>query len=351
MSVKKLLTLPPNLVKNFYKLCPEYKDSEWYCDSDPVDCKLGSGAGTARIVEQWQLNTGGEIRDKKIIIHAGGHSRRLPAYATSGKLLTPIPVLRWAWGERLDRNLLAMQLPLYEQLIYQAPDSLTTLIACGDMYIHTNCRNIPTPEADVVCYGMWVDASLASHHGVFMCKHNTPARLDFMLQKPTVTQLSKLGRTHYFLMDSGVWLLSDKAIRLLSEKSKDVQGDYRFYDLYSQFGCALGDNPSKPDNSLSELTVAIVPLTDSQFYHFGTTRELLSSTLSLQNLIYDQRLILRPDTKPNPALFTQNCIMDSRLSECNDNVWVENSHIATGWKLTQDNFVTGVQENNRHITK
>ncbi len=350
MSVKKLLTLPPNLINKFHQLCPEYSGNEWYCDSDPEDCKLGSGAGTTRLVDRWHTFTGSDYSEKKIVIHAGGHSRRLPAYATSGKLLTPIPVLRWALGEKLDRNLLSMQLPLYEYIIENAPESLTTLIACGDMYLRVDRSKIKIPQADVVCYGIWVDSNLASHHGVFMCDRTMPENLDFMIQKPSVTQLSKLGKTHFFLMDTGVWLLSEKALEKLKQKSITVDGNYKFYDLYSQFGCALGQNPSCPDNDLADLSVAIVPLTDSQFYHFGTTRELLSSTLALQNLIYDQRLILRPDTKPNPALFTQNCIMDFRLTERNNNVWVENSHISDKWVLTHNNVVTGIPENAWHIT-
>lgn len=350
MSVKKLITLPPNLVNKFHQLCPEYTTAEWYCDSDPEDSKLGSGAGTTRLIDRWHTITGNDYSEKKIVIHAGGHSRRLPAYATSGKLLTPIPVLRWAWGEKLDRNLLSMQLPLYKHIINNAPESLTTLIACGDMYLRVDRNKIKIPEADVVCYGIWVDSKLASHHGVFMCDRSKPDNLDFMLQKPTVTTLSQLGKTHFFLMDTGVWLLSEKALKKLKLKSKDTDGNYTFYDLYSQFGCALGQNPSNPDSDLTDLSVAIVPLNDGEFYHFGTTRELLSSTLALQNLIYDQRLILRPDTKPNPALFTQNCIMDFRLTEKNNNVWVENSHISDRWTLTSNNVVTGIPDNDWHIT-
>ena len=29
------------------------------------------------------------------LLHAGGQGRRVPAYAPSGKILTPIPVFRW----------------------------------------------------------------------------------------------------------------------------------------------------------------------------------------------------------------------------------------------------------------
>ena len=56
------------------------------------------------------------------------------------------------------------------------------------------------PDADVVCYGLWVDPVLATHHGVFVSDRNSPDSLDFMLQKPSTTVLEDLSKTHLFLM-------------------------------------------------------------------------------------------------------------------------------------------------------
>ena len=56
-------------------------------------------------------------REKRLLLHAGGQSRRLPAYAASGKSLTPIPVFRWARGQRIDQTLLDLQVPLYEKML------------------------------------------------------------------------------------------------------------------------------------------------------------------------------------------------------------------------------------------
>jgi len=44
--MKKLLSLPPNLVECFHDI--EKADrTEWFCTSDPIGSKLGSGGGTA----------------------------------------------------------------------------------------------------------------------------------------------------------------------------------------------------------------------------------------------------------------------------------------------------------------
>ena len=44
--MKKLLSLPPNLVECFHDV-EKVDKSEWFCTSDPIGSKLGSGGGTA----------------------------------------------------------------------------------------------------------------------------------------------------------------------------------------------------------------------------------------------------------------------------------------------------------------
>lgn len=344
--MQKLLSLPPNLVESFADLYDGADGNEWFCASDPEGVKVGSGGGTAWILSEWMRSRKeGHLSQPKIIIHAGGQGRRLPAYAPSGKILTPIPVFRWARGQKLGQNLLSLQLPLYEKIMSKAPAGLNTLIASGDVYIRAEKPIGPLPEADVVCYGLWVDPVLATHHGVFALDRNSQSQLDFMLQKPSLETLEELSKTHMFLMDIGVWVLSDKAVELLSKRSHDEDGRIRFYDLYSDFGRALGCNPAVKDEEVNALSVAILPLPGGEFYHFGTTPELMSSTLALQNKVVDQRHILHRKIKPNPALFTQNSIVEVALSGANNNIWIENSHAPASWTVTARNVVTGVPRN------
>ncbi len=349
--MKKLLSLPPNLVGPFKSVESRYNNDDWFCTCDPEGHRIGSGGGTVWLLERWKENNpAADSGEKKILIHAGGQSRRLPAYAAVGKVLTPVPVLRWAVGNTIDQNLLSLQLPLYEKLMALTSASQNTLIASGDVCLRADGEIKSVPEADVVCYGIWCDPSTASRHGVFLSSHDSPEVLDYMLQKPSVEQLNRLSTTHYYMLDIGLWILSDRAIDLLSRRAKNSNGEIDYYDLYSQFGCALGENPSVPDPLLAGLTTAIVPLPGGEFYHFGTTRELLSSTLALQNKVVDQRLILHRKSKPNPALFVQNCHIGKRLTAENENIWIENSHIGARWVMTQNNVVTGVPVNDWEIT-
>ena len=380
LIMKKLLSLPPNLVDCFHDVTG-FSHDEYFCTNDPIGHKLGSGGGTTWLLMQAFSNERLEMKDekydysqteitvdksnhishfspltshfeswlakeKRILIHAGGQSRRLPSYAPSGKVLTPIPVFRWERGQRIGQTLLDLQLPLYEQLMNMVPDSIHTMVVSGDVYIRTTQPLPPVPEADVVCYGLWLDASIAKNHGVFVSSRRTPQVLKQMLQKPSVSTLKSLLKDHYYLTDIGVWMLSDKAVKLLAKKS---EGE-REYDLYGEFGCSLGTEPTIDDADLKELTVAVVPLPGGEFYHYGTSREMISSTLAVQNLVGDQRRIMHHDLKPHPSIFVQNAVTKIKFTEENTNIWIENSYIGEHWHLTHDNIVTGVPKNDWHLT-
>lgn len=350
--MKKLLSLPPNLVECFHDIM-HADHKEWFCTSDPVGKKLGSGGGTA-----WLLNACREeedkdaalgdwlAREKRILLHAGGQSRRLPGYAPSGKVLTPIPVFRWARGQRITQDLLSLQLPLYEEIMERAPEGLRTLIASGDVYIRATEPLQEIPDVDVVCYGLWVDPELAKNHGVFVSSRKEPEKLDFMLQKPSVEEMGQLMQDYLFLMDIGIWLLSDRAIELMVKRSTDKDGGVKFYDMYSEFGLALGAHPRIVDEELNSLKVAILPLPGGEFHHYGTSREMISSTLAVQNCVTDQRAIMHHKVKPHPAVFVQNAEMEFPLTADNAEVWVENSHVGKNWMLHSRNIITGVPRNN-----
>jgi len=343
--MKKLLSLPPNVVGTFHEvtgLSPE----EYFCTCDPVGHRLGSGGGTTWLLQEACRAHGATdmddwlSREKRILIHAGGQSKRLPGYAVSGKVLMPVPVFRWERGQRLSQNLLSLQLPLYEKIMAMAPEGIHTMVVSGDVLIRATQSLQPIPEADVVCYGLWLDASVAKNHGVFVSDRRTPSVLKQMLQKPSIQTLSELQKDHFYLTDIGIWLLSDKAVKMLAGKS-----GLNEYDLYSEFGCALGTDPSKPDAELSSLKVAILPLMGGEFYHFGTSREIISSTMRIQNLESDQRKIMHLDRKPHPSIFIQNAEIEIPLTEENTNIWIENSHVGPRWQLSHDHIITGVPVN------
>lgn len=353
--MKKLLSLPPNLVNCFHDVTG-YDRSEWYCTNDPVGRKLGSGGGSTWLLQScYEATSGGETfdewisRDKRLLLHAGGQSRRLPAYAPSGKILTPIPVFRWERGQRLSQDLLSLQIPLYERIMAMAPANMHTMIVSGDVYIRATKPLQAVPDADVVCYGLWLGPEIATDHGVFVSRRETSSVLECMMQKPSIKTLGELLKSNFYLTDIGIWLLSDRAVRLLMERSVR-DGEIVNYDLYSEFGCALGACPSIKDDELNALKVAVLPLPGGEFYHYGTSHEIISSTLAVQNLVNDQREIMHHSLKPHPAMFVQNAVVKTAITDKNQNLWIENSWVGERWTLARENIVTGVPRNDWAVT-
>ena len=356
--MKKLLSLPPNLVNSFHEITGLSKD-EWFCTNDPIGVKLGSGGGTTWLLQAAYSDekTGSpqEVsfdewlsKERRLLLHAGGQSRRLPSYGPSGKILTPIPVFRWERGQRLSQDLLSLQIPLYQRIMNVAPSRLHTMIVSGDVYIRCTQRLQTIPDADVVCYGLWLGPEIAKDHGVFVMSRHTPTILECMLQKPSVVTLNDLQKNNLYLTDIGIWLLSDRAVKLLMKHSMR-NGEVVNYDLYGEFGCCLGTNPTIEDEELADLKVAILPLAGGEFYHYGTTREIISSTLAIQNLVNDQREIMHLSRKPHPSMFVQNAQTRIKLTEKNTEVWIENSCVSEQWSLQNKHVITGVPENDWQI--
>ncbi len=317
--------------------------------------------------------------EKRIILHAGGQSRRLPAYAPVGKILTPVPVFRWQRGQRLDQTLLDMQVPLYRRIMDKAPAGIHTLVASGDVLITAGDELQPLPEADVICYGLWISPEQSTHHGVFFCNRQKPDELEFMLQKPAVETIRELAPDYYFMMDIGIWLLSDRAVKLLmercgwgaevqrfsssqpealsspgaggrrSKKGGENQGIPRNYDLYSTFGPSMGLRPQIDDPQIRELKVKIVSLEGGAFYHFGTGSDMLHSMLQIQNRVLDQRAIWSRNVKPHPSIFVQNAFTQVPFREDNRQIWIENSCIGIRWTLRNRHILTGIPQNNWKI--
>ena len=387
-----LLTAPPNVAKYAAKNPKKYPGIAGIY-SDPVGQKLGSGGGTVNVLVEHYLRCkmqdgarGADPRckmqdkaasqpiqdtscildlasfsswlvtEKRIIIHSDGQSRRLPAYSTVGKSFIPFPVFKWGRGQRIDQTLFDVQRPLLERILEGAPAGMNTMVAAGDALVWIDQFREKIPQADVVCIGIWAQPEVAVKHGVFVCPRNNPGVLEYMLQKPSLEALQSLTEQFLYLLDAGIWLLSDRAVGVLCEKSgtwnvgrdtshvsRDTWHVTRAYDLYSEFGSLLG---ARGDG---ELSVAIVPLEGAEFYHFGSNADLLKSTSALHNRVMDQREIWHKKIKPSPDIFVQNSRTGIQFDNRHSSIWIENSDVPEGWKLHDHHIITGVPENRWNI--
>lgn len=357
--MKHLISVPTNTIPYFHQISG-LPEANWFVTSDPEGKRVGSGGGTAHVMTELFHQEGGKdfetwlAKEKRTIIHAGGQSRRLPAYAPLGKSLLPMPVFRWSRGQQLNQRLIHLQVPLFDRILDKAPAKLSTLVASGDTLIFSG-KTIPEiPEADIVCFGLWLEPEKATNHGVFFARHESPSKLQFMLQKPSIQNIRELIHEYYFLMDIGIWLLSEKAVSLLMKRSgwKDEAYENQvpnYYDLYSDFGMSLGESPVSKDPEINDLSVALVNLEGGEFYHLGNTSELISSNLAIQNRINDQREIWHRQIKPHPSIFVLNAEVRAKLTPQHSNIWIENAMIPSGWELKDHHALTNIPENSWNL--
>ena len=130
-----LLSLPPRMCEQIVECEPAIAEQSFFAH-DPVDSQLGSGGGTAYLLHQaWlDFNQGSSSETfsdwlcarQRIVIHGGGESRRLPAYAAASKLFIPIPTLRWSRGQKLGQTLLSLNRKFLDStleacLLYTSP--------------------------------------------------------------------------------------------------------------------------------------------------------------------------------------------------------------------------------------
>ena len=353
------LSLPPQMALQFEAL-ENRRRPAWFAASDPAGGGLGSGGGTAHVlVEAWRGTAAGRSfpdwlrQSRKLILHSGGPSRPLPAYAPTGNILMPMPVIRWTRGQRLDQTLLDVQLPDYQRVLEHAPAVAVAMVTCGDVLLRFG-RQLPLfPAVDVLGLGMWVSPEKARDFGVFFAPRHRPTELAFYLQKPALAQIREFAGTHLPLVDTGMWLLSERAVQVLLKRCGWSTARQAFahnaanaYELYAQFGLALGTSPRVKDAEVNALTCAVVPLPEAEFYHFGASQKMIESMSELQNLELDATKLGMVGAKSLPSQHVLNARFGFRLQpDENHSLWIENSEVPASWRLASEHVLTGVPAN------
>lgn len=323
---------------------------DWFYGCDPAGLKLGSGGGFAQLLaEAWRADgardfPGWLAARPRLAMLAGGQSRRLPAYAATGKIFMPMPVMRWSHGQRLDQTLLDLQAGEYARVLDSCPGSGRVMVTSGDVFLGFPESLPEVPEADVVGFGMTASPELAAGFGVFFTPRDQPGQLDFFLQKPNPQRTRELAVNHTFHVDSGVWLLSARAVEALLRKCGWKEGrpgteHAAFYELYAGFGPALGTKPSVPDDELAGLTTAVVQVPQGEFFHFGTTRQMIESVSQMQSRGGGTEEFWR---KPHPDMYVLNSEFAFRARSAEHRtIWVENCSLPDDLPLPGGNVLTG----------
>lgn len=263
----------------------------WHVMEDPGGRRVGSGAATFLALRALARERGGAAfvrRARVLVLHSGGDSRRLPAFAALGKAFVPLPV-RDAWG----RPAALIDLILRD-LCEAARGGLGAkearlVVACGDVYLGLGTGGVRLSGEGVRCVAFRAPFRVAARHGVFVVDGS--GRVTRVLQKPGRPEAASAGRGGEFLVDSGVFSLAPEAsLRVLrglgagpsgareGALGRIARGEAPALDLYQDIPAAAlarrGEDRLRGSLRGTPLTVSV--LRRCEFLHVGTTRELLA---------------------------------------------------------------------------
>ena len=188
-----------------------------------------------------------------LILHAGGDSRRLPAYGSCGKLFIPVP------GESdgaLPTTLFDRQIPIYLALPPMGEGVGQVVVAAGDVLVRFDPQAVRFAPDGWTGLGCLSTPEQASGHGVYCCEPDGQVRL--FLQKPSPAEQRRHGAVDRFgqsMLDVGLFAFDGRcAAALLEMCSVQPAGDGRLgwsgevgqaiethgMDLYREIACAMG---------------------------------------------------------------------------------------------------------------
>ncbi len=323
------------------------------CGADPAGKALGSGGGTVHLLQLAAREAGVDLytwlqRKCSMVLHGGGQSRRLPAYAAVGKPFIPVPVFRWAVGQRLDQTLFDLQRSFIERVVTKAPSGISLVIASGDVLLQAPGVLPDIPDADIVMVGMQARPEDACNFGVLFCERHDPTRLSFFLQKPTADEIRAHSEHLRYFVDCGLWLLRERAVKaLLAACDWDAEKRrVRPFDLYAEWGPCFGEKARESHASVGGLRVAVAPVQGGTFYHFGRTVDVIDAVYELQNPPQQADHLHARLHAPHPRQFVQNAAFSHPLGRDQQAcIWVENAFIPDSWNIRDHHMITNIPEN------
>jgi len=301
-----------------------------------------------------------------LIVHAGGDSKRVPAYGPCGKIFVPVP------GESdsaLCTTLFDRQIPTYLALPSAKVDQGQVVITSGDVLLGFDPALVRFDAPGITGLGCHALPEQAAKHGVYVAQADGAVKR--FLQKPSAADQRKHGvvdRYDRSILDIGVMSFdaaTASALLHLCETSFSKKNGLAWsgpmgaaiarhgLDFYGEVCCALGAETHVehylhnakvyhshwPEQDLHRFFTALSPipfrvqvLPHCSFLHFGAAHQLIASgrellradrsiarereCLSICNTITDTGRIHGPDA------WVEGCVIDAELNLAGDNVVV-----------------------------
>jgi galactokinase/mevalonate kinase-like predicted kinase len=218
------------------------RELEFVVVHDPPAGRVGSGGGTLHALSL--------LPDDRsiLLIHAGGESRRLPAWAPEGKLFAPVPVPSSTVQPPV---LLDIQLGLYLRYPWR-PGEL--VVASGDVYLDFDVASVRADRGEVCGFAVPASFEEGSRHGVFVFDRLQQGVTGY-LQKAPVGEL----RTRAALPGGNQCALDIGIVAF------DRRGRQRLRTLAGRFGDSVARGETYIDLYVEILTAALDGITDKEY--------------------------------------------------------------------------------------
>ncbi len=246
------------------------RNVKWQVVPDPEGRHIGSGGATLRALQV--LNRPDPAwwdRNRVLMIHAGGESRRLPEYSLTGKLFGILPA-RTPWGE----NSTVFDETLALSTLWLERFSAGLAVCSGDVVLTFDAAGLDWDRPGVTGAAIRQPMEVGARHGVYVLDER--GLVYAFLQKPNPAQVRAAGGMlpgDLVALDTGLLHFDSGSVGRLSQLAATLP-EIPFLDLYQHFMLSItGEAPC----ALPELASLLrgVPLhcslVEGNFTHVGTT--------------------------------------------------------------------------------
>lgn len=319
--------------------------------ADPGGRRVGSGVSTLLALAELSSRTDGAggnadpaetfIGKRVCIIHAGGDSRRLPAYAAHGKIFTPLPI------ESADpRHATLFDLLIDDLASLGLPERGGVVVATGDVYLDLAAHGLAFSEGGVTGVAWASTPERGSRHGVYTLDE-TGAVTGF-LHKPSRESAADGGAIRddgSVLIDTGVVVLDPAIAGAWVEKSETLRdaclagGMAQMIDLYGDMLPAMAHGTMLYGVDWlcgGDLSARVIP--SCPFLHIGSSAELLDILTSparhtkgwdVRGVGGSRRRVMHAQLETTPR-------------HLGERVFIESCRLRGVWSCEGDNILVGV---------
>ncbi len=372
------------------------EETEFIIIPDPNGKRIGSGGSVIyvlyKLIEIFTNSkfnkTYNSIRDiffqkRILILNSGGDSKRLPAYSAIGKIFFPLPIESFPINNanrKIRETVTLFDVLLYNFMKLPYIDDGHLVVASGDVVVDFDPSEIKFSNYGITGVAYPGTASVASGHGVYIPNQSENSQnlrmVANFIQKPSYEQLKQINAFDEYervFIDTGILNFSTDAIERLLYASGinfddgklsidkdslceqiikgqiclDVYKEIPLMLLNHDIGIPEFKNSKSFANDLCNIPFLVYLLSYCDFFHVGTSRQLLQNFHNINHIqsLYRFKNFCRSKISnlvEIKNIFIYNSMIESPSVRSKGLSFIEGCHIKGKLDLSGNNIITGI---------